>query len=362
MSSTASPTRRSSQAGRPVRLGSLTLLFVIIVAALAPIQQTFAASVPWKALDRALSPIAPKSNLLIAEFAGSGCQTIHGRDEDQRLAIASVFKLYVLGELARQVQRGTVSWTDRVTLQDRLRSMPVGDYAFAPAGTRVPVRALAEAMIWRSDNTATDHLISLLGRDNVYRAFAAFGHTDAAINAPLLLTRELFAIKMTQSPEWMQRYMNASDREQLAMLKTDIAPLRLNPGGGWGEWNGPTAIDGIEWFASATEICRASASLWSLGAQRGLEPVRKILTGNRDIVQDRKAWKRAGYKAGLESGVVNMTYILERSDGRIFFISAGYNATRGTIDRDSAKAALMPVFTCLGIRFGPASCANRVEG
>ena len=355
-------TRLVSQASRPARVGSLAVLFVILFAAIAPIQPTIAAPAPWAALDRELSSIAPESNLLVAEFAGSGCQTIHGRDEDQRLAIASVFKLYVLGELARQVQRGTVSWTERVTLVDRLRSMPVGDYAFAPAGTRVPVRALAEAMIWRSDNTATDHLISLLGRDNVYRALAAFGHDNAAVNAPLLLTRELFAIKMTQSPEWMRRYMNASDREQLAMLKRDIAPLRLNPGGGWGEWNGPTAIDGIEWFASAMEICRASASLWSLGAQPGLEPVRKILTGNRDIVQDRRAWKQAGYKAGLESGVVNMTYILERSDGRIFFVSAGYNATRGTIDRDSAKAALRPVFACLGKRSGSASCANRVEG
>ena len=306
--------------------------------------------------------IAPRSNLLIAEFAGSGCQAIHGRDEDERLAIASVFKLYVLGELARQVQRGTVSWSDRVTLDDGLRSMPVGDYAFAPSGTRVSVRALAEAMIWRSDNTATDHLIDLLGRDNVYRALAAFGHADSAINSPLLLTRELFAIKMTQSPEWMRRYMEASDREQMAMLKADIDPLRLNPGGGWGKWSGPTAIDGIEWFASATELCRASASLWSLGAQRGLEPIREILTGNRDMVTDDKAWKRAGYKGGLEAGVVNMTYILERSDGRVFFVSAGYNATRGTIDRESAKMALVPVLSCLGARHRFASCATPREG
>ncbi len=358
-----SPQSSVGRPGRGVHRGRthlLALLFVALFTAFAPIGQASAAPAQWAALDRSLSSIAPKSNLLIAEFAGGGCQPIHGRDEDQRLAIASVFKLYVLGELARQVQRGTVSWTDRVALKDGLRSMPVGDYAFAPTGTRVPIRALAEAMIWRSDNTATDHLIDLLGRDNVYGALAAFGHADSAINAPLLLTRELFAIKMTQSPAWMERYMGASDSEQLAMLKADIDPLRLNPGGGWGNWDGPTAIDGIEWFASATELCRASAALWSLGSQRGLEPVRAILTGNRDMVKDQKAWKRAGYKAGLESGVVNMTYILERSDGRIFFVSAGYNATRGTIDRDTAKAALEPVFACLGVRSGVTSCADPV--
>jgi len=337
-------------------------LLIAVVASLIPFSPAGAAPNRWTSLDQTLSALAPESNLLVAEFAGSGCRIIHGRDEDQRLAIASTFKLYVLGELARQVQQGTVSWTDQVVLEDGLRSMPSGDYAFAASGTRVPVRSLAEAMIRKSDNTATDHLIDLLGRDNVFRSLAAFGHGDPSINAPLLLTRELFGIKMTQSSAWMRRYMEASDSEQLSMLESEIDPLRLNPEGDWGRWNGPTAINGIEWFASATELCRVSAALWSMGAQPDLAPVREILTRNRGGIGEGDTWKRTGYKGGFEAGVVNMTFVLERADGRVFFVSAGYNRSSGAIDGSSARVALDPVFTCLGVRSGIIGCADRPDG
>jgi hypothetical protein len=311
----------------------------------------------WAALDETLGALAPSSNLLVAEVRGSTCATIHGRDETGSLAIASTFKLYVLGELARQVQLGEASWTDTITLTDRLRSMPSGDYAYMPAGTKVDVRSLAEAMIWVSDNTATDHLISYLGREEVQRAFAAYGHSDPLANTPLLLTRELFGIKMTQSPAWMDAFMAASDEAQMALLRDDIDGMRLNPTGGWGNWNGPTAIDGIEWFASATDLCHVTASLWSMGAQPGLSPVRDILTGNRGGIVDTGAFPRAGYKGGYEAGVVNMTFVMERSDGRVFFVTAGYNSTRGRVDQDRARSALEPVFACLAATDGPGAYA-----
>ena len=314
--------------------------------------------VEWATIDAALAAMASQSNLLVAEFRGNACQTIHGRNEDARLAIASTFKLYVLGELARQVQLGQASWDEQITLRDDLRSMPSGDYAWVRSGTPVSLRDLASAMIRNSDNTATDHLIDRLGRDNVQRAFAAYGHGDPSLNQPLLLTREMFAIKMSQSRSWMDAYKAASDEEQLAMLAETIDPVRINPSGGWGNWNGPTAIDGIEWFASAADLCRATAALWSLGAQPGLEPVREILTGNRYGITDSRTWPRAGYKGGYEAGVVNMTFVLERNDGRVFFVSAGYNDPSRIVDTGTARAYLDPIFACLGSAVDVSACGS----
>lgn len=339
------------------RLGFL-LVFACFIATVPGPVSAQPQAVRWPELDRSLGPLAPQSNLLVAEFRGSACATIHGRNEETPLAIASVFKFYVLGELARQVQAGETAWDDGVVLSDRLRSMPSGDYAYAPAGTVADVRSLAEAMIRQSDNTATDHLIDHLGRENVEAAFAAYGHSGPEANFPLLLTRELFGIKMSQTAQWMERYMLATDEEQAQLLREQIDPMTINPTAGWGNWNGPTAIDGIEWFASAADLCRATAALWSMGAQPGLEPVRDILTGNRGGIADTAAWPRAGYKAGFEAGVVNMTFVLERSDGRVFFVSAGYNQPRGGIDQGTARAQLAPVFECLGIVSGPGSCAR----
>jgi hypothetical protein len=349
---------RPPRATRPFLATLWPILLIALACTVAAPVSAQTAAMSWQALDRSLTALAPRSNLLVAEFQGNSCATIHGRNEATPLAIASTFKLYVLGELARQIQAGEVDWDDGVVLADSLRSMPSGDYAWVPAGTVVDVQSLAEAMIGQSDNTATDHLIDYLGRENVQRAFAAYGHSAPETNVPLLLTRELFGIKMSQSQGWMDQYMSATDDEQARLLEEEIDPLTIDPAAGWGNWNGPTAIEGIEWFASAVDLCRVTASLWSMGAQPDLEPVREILTSNRGGVPDTAAWTRAGYKGGFEAGVVNMTYVLERSDGRVFFVSAGYNQPRGAIDQSAANAELDEVFDCLGIVFGPGSCTD----
>lgn len=326
----------------------VVIAFMTVLILAAPQLGAAAPGSGWETIDQQFTQIAPASNLLVAEFSGNRCQPIHGVNADKQLAIASTFKLYVLGELTRQVQSGEVRWDESVILTDSLRSMPSGDYAWVPAGSQVTVRQLAEAMMWSSDNTATDHLIGRLGRENVERAFAAFGHSDPSANVPLLLTRELFAIKMWQADAWMSQYMAASNQDQLALLASDISGLQINPSGGWGKWNGPTAIDGIEWFASASDLCRAMVGLWTSGAQPGLEPVRQILAGNRGGIADATVWPHVGFKNGYEAGVVNSTYVLERNDGRVFFVSAGFNHPTGIVDQASVSATLAPVFACLG--------------
>lgn len=338
------------QFSRPLHALDRSLLLLsalVLLGSALPMQGSAAPKEPLANIDRQLSELAPGHNLLVAEFTGNTCQPIHGVNPDTQLAIASTFKLYVLGELARQVQTGHIRWDEQVTLQNDLRSMPSGDYAWAPAGSRVSVRDLAAAMMQNSDNTATDHLIDRLGREHVERAFAALGHSDPEANVPLLMTRELFLIKMRQSDLWMTRYMAASNAEQLAMLQGDISSATIDPNGGWGHWNGPTAIAGIEWFASAGDLCRVAVALWTMGAQPGMEPVREILSGNRGGLTNSLVWPHVGFKNGYEAGVVNVTYVLERHDGRVFFVSAGFNHSAGIIHESSAKASLAPVFACL---------------
>lgn len=335
---------RSRQSSR------LILLFVVSLLLVGSVPTSVDAAIPgmnWNQLDTTMAATSDDSNLLVAEFRGNICSAIHDRNADRVLAIASTFKLYVLGELSLQILNGDAAWDDRVELTTSLRSMPSGDYAWVPAGTSVPVKDLAQAMIWQSDNTATDHLIGYLGRENVEGAFAAFGHSNPGLNSPLLLTREMFAIKMTQTDTWMNDFAAADNAQQLALLKQDIDPMTIDPDGGWGNWNGPTAIGEIEWFASASDLCRATASLWTLGAQPGLSPVRDILAGNRGAIGDIGSFPEAGYKGGYEAGVVNMTYVLQREDGRVFFVSAGYNSTTQVIDTSTAIGYLLPVFSCL---------------
>ncbi len=339
------------------RLTLLVSTITLLVTAL-PVHGAAAPTVSWSTIDRDFERLAPGHNLLVAEFVGNRCQSIHGVNPDTELAIASTFKLYVLGELARQVQGGQIDWDDQVTLQNDLRSMPSGDYAWAPAGSQVSVQDLAAAMMRSSDNTATDHLIDRLGREQIERAFAAFGHSAPEANVPLLMTRELFLIKMRQSDVWMTQYMAASNADQLVMLQRDISNGNIDPNGGWGNWNGPTAIDGIEWFASASDLCRVGVALWTMGAQPGMEPVREILSGNRGGIDNSLTWPQVGFKNGYEAGVVNVTYVLERHDGRVFFVSAGFNHPSGIVQESSARFSLAPVFACLATLREHSDCGS----
>jgi D-alanyl-D-alanine carboxypeptidase len=106
------------------RLLVAAIAFMTVLILLAPQLGEAAPRFAWTGIDQQLRQAAPASNMLVAEFAGNGCQTIHGVNADEQLAIASVFKLYVLGELARQIQVGDVRWDEPITLTDDLRSMP----------------------------------------------------------------------------------------------------------------------------------------------------------------------------------------------------------------------------------------------
>ena len=99
----------------PLRAVMLFLVMLLLVSASSPAM----AAVPrlnWNQLDQTLEGVSIESNFLVAEFRGSSCATIHERDADRTLAIASTFKLYVLGALSLQILDGTASWDDRITL------------------------------------------------------------------------------------------------------------------------------------------------------------------------------------------------------------------------------------------------------
>ena len=98
-----------------------------------------------------------------------------GIDADELVVTASVFKVPVLVECARQAAAGERSWTDRirVTAEDRV---------LGPTGLSVmfddvdlSLRDLAYLMMSVSDNTATDVIMRLVGLDPINATLAELG-------------------------------------------------------------------------------------------------------------------------------------------------------------------------------------------
>ena len=289
----------------------------------------------WRRFDAAFATVAPGTNFLAAEVRDGACIPVHGLTPDRRLAVGSTFKLYVLAELARQVAAGEVAWSESLPIQDALKSLPSGGMRYQPEGLRHSLRHYAERMIEDSDNTATDHLIARLGRENVEAAQAPLGHGDPAVNTPFLLTREMFAFKISIPADDTDAYLTADDATQRRFLADRVGPMRFLTED-LGEWVAPKRIDSIEWFASATEICRALAHLAAMAEQPDLAPIWPILGLNRGGVLDRAAWPYTGHKGGYEAGVLNLTWLLRRADDRLFVVTAGFNDPVYYVDQAAA--------------------------
>ena len=152
---------------------------------------------------------------------GGVCQPITAVGERSAMPLGSVFKLYVLGAVATAIDDGSLSWDEPVVIRDELDSLPSGVTHDEPAGSTLTVEELASRMIAISDNTATDHLIDLVGRDQVEAALSVYGHSDPSITVPFLTTRELFVLR--SDLELLERYGDADEDARRALLAEEIA-------------------------------------------------------------------------------------------------------------------------------------------
>ncbi|CAN5838744.1 hypothetical protein BH20CHL4_BH20CHL4_16400 [soil metagenome] len=285
----------------------------------------------WSSIKNRFSTLAPQTSFIAAEITGDGCSPLARVNADEPLAIASSFKVYVLGELADQVDHGQAAWDELLEINPDLISLPNGEMRYQSAGEEFPLSHYAEQMISNSDNTATDHLIGRLGREAVEQSFASMGHDHPELNTPLLMTREWFAIKMRFSDRDIRRYKLAGEETRREIIQNMAIP-NANTLAEWEPWLAFRAIDTIEWFASASDICDAMTSLHQIGQRDDMAPVLNALSLQPGITFDPDDWAYVGYKGGYETGVRSDVWLLQRTDGRWFVMAGIINNTQAEID------------------------------
>lgn len=227
---------------------------------------------------------------------------------DQPLAVGSAFKLAVLNALKAQIQAGQRSWQEVVTLQASWKSLPSGSLQNWPDASPLTLHTLAALMISQSDNTATDALIHLVGREAV--------EALAPRNRPFLTTREAFILKATANQALLQRYRQGQEADRRALLD-ELSSVPLPEADDFAP--DPTALD-IEWFFSTRELCRLIESLAEL-------PLISIEPGPTNP----RNWAQVAYKGGSEPGVLNLTTQLQAKRGKTYCVAATWNHTE-TLD------------------------------
>ena len=289
----------------------------------------------FAAVSRDFGALPGFAGFAVAELTPQGPRPIAGHNADGRFAIGSTFKLYILAELTDQVKRGKRKWSDVAPL--KYKSLPSGITQDWPTGAPMTMHSLASLMISISDNTATDTLLFTLGRDKVGERVVKSGHSNPADMIPFLGTREAFALKMPAVANLRVAFERNGDVGQTRVLNanadmlytTQVDPALL--------LSRPVHIDTIEWFASPADLVmllshmqgmRDDTMLGIMGINKGVGP------------SDAGRWRYLGYKGGSETGVINMTFLAQRSDGRWFAITGSWNNTGAAVDEDRF-AALM---------------------
>lgn len=293
----------------------------------------------WDQIDQLMAAAAPDTALLTTELVDGNLAPVHELNADRVLPVGSSFKLWILGTLAAQVEAGTLDWEQIVEIEDRYRSVPGGDLRYVAAGTPFTMRYLAERMIQKSDNTATDHMLFLAGRENVEQMMTEMGVADPARNIPLISTRELAMMKFAYPTDKLDAYYAASVEERRRILTEEVDTIPYEALADL-EQDAPIEIDRVEWFATRNDLARTMAWLHAAAQRPGLRPVTEIMALETQLRFDGETWPYVGFKGGSELGVLSGTWLLERADGRLFVYSVGFRNPDGEIDMPAAVAAM----------------------
>jgi len=147
-------------------------------------------------LVAAIKALPGRTSLLIATDG----KPVAAYEADTPLAVGSAAKLAVLLALKRAIAQKRFAWNTVVNLDPSWKSLPSSQLRDWPDGTPLTVATLAHLMISISDNTATDALIRIVGREAV--------EAISPRNTPFLTTRELFTLKTQENAplraEWQK--------------------------------------------------------------------------------------------------------------------------------------------------------------
>ena len=285
-------------------------------------------------IDAEFASLPGVAGYLVEKVGTDGARSqIAGRNVTQQFAIASTFKLYVLAELAAQVDAGRRKWTDVVSLTNI--SFSSAATQGWPRDTPVTLQTLATWMISVSDNAATDALIRVLGREAIEKKLALVGHSSPDKALPLLTTVEAFALKT--NPVLRKAFVTATEAKQRALLDEKAAELTYEKVNLVALGSGPAAIDSIEWFASPTDVAGLLHNMRGMGNETMLN----ILSVNKGVSPTSSAkWAYLGYKGGSEPGVISMTFLGKSKAGEYYTVTGTWNNNAANVN-DAAFVALM---------------------
>ncbi|MFQ5748799.1 MAG: serine hydrolase [Planctomycetota bacterium] len=284
------------------------------------------------------------------------------RDSGRRVfPIGSIFKVYVLAEVARRIAAGELDWEQPVTLREEAKSLPSGVMQDLPSGNTYPLRRFVRLMIGISDNTAADHLLELVGRRRVEAHLGEYFNSVPERNTPFLTTREMFLLRASpvspgEQPMTLEEralwWAKAPPEERCGLLaRLEESLIDEEPADprakaafryGLASLGSPHHAE-IEWFAAPRDLVRLYEAAQA-GRLVGEATSKTFLEGL--AYGSPLYWgpgvRYQGFKGGSETGVAGLSLLLEGAEGRsvaVCLLRAGFPAVDPQVLPRSVRVA-----------------------
>lgn len=262
---------------------------------------------------QALATLPGPGAFAFTELTDQGPKLLAGVNAQERFAVGSSFKLYILGALIDEMNAGRRRMDDTMLLRPDKIGPPHSEMADWPTGSPVTLYTLALKMISVSDNTATDHLHYLLGRRRIEHQMQVMGHSDPAVNRPLLSTREMTMLRDRSQGTPGRAYQKLDEAGRRAFLQSHFS---VPPD--YQKIDFDTAAYNLaEWYASPLDMAQALA--WIQRETRPDRPahlMRAILTVDPKLKLDRAVWPFVGFKGGSEEQLLAGNWLLQHANGK----------------------------------------------
>jgi beta-lactamase class A len=163
-------------------------------------------------LDSAVDHAPGRVGIAVEDLA-TGMTT--GVNAGTSLPAASTIKIPVMVEVFRQMADGDIDLNTKLHLRESDRDDGWGDMAYARANTQRTVEQLLRLMIDDSDNTATNMLIRLVGRQKVNRTMAELGLRDTNLGDYIRSATDGIRYSLRSSPRDMVKLLDSIARRKL---------------------------------------------------------------------------------------------------------------------------------------------------
>ena len=128
------------------------------------------------------NPVEGKYALAFKDLNQSDMLSIN----NEKTVSASVIKIYIMIEAYNQIKNGKIYLSDVVTLKNDMKAEGSGIILNQPEGTKYTVQELIDLMMLKSDNTAANIIIDMIGMNKINDRIKALGCINTELNRKMM--------------------------------------------------------------------------------------------------------------------------------------------------------------------------------